>query len=199
MHAGAIALGLSLAPPAVARAEALSVACGRPPTEIYGDLGPRVVQILSIGIDPFRVAGRVLPGSGSGILLSENRVLTNCDVVQGGRLIPDMLGGMFVGPTGGFLVETVEPGSAADKAGIRGGVFPVTWGGTEIVLGGDVILEVEGRPLEPLDEALEAVDGLEIGQTVDLVIRRDGEILEVTARIEDRPPQESDLWVKPAE
>ena len=35
--------------------------------------------------------------------------------------------------TRGFLVETVEPGSAADKAGIRGGTLPVLWGMQEMI------------------------------------------------------------------
>jgi putative serine protease PepD len=46
----------------------------------------------------------------------------------------------------GFLVETIEPGSAADRAGLKGGVWPVMWGPTEILLGGDIITEVNGVP-----------------------------------------------------
>lgn len=48
----------------------------------------------------------------------------------------------------GLLVIEVQPGSPADKAGIRGGNRPVMIGNYEISLGGDVLLAVDGQPME---------------------------------------------------
>ncbi len=98
-------------------------------------------------------------------------------------------------PPEGFLVETVEPGSAADEAGLRGGVFPVLWGMQEILLGGDVITSVNGSPVETLDDALRAVGSLQIGQTVDLTVWREGTTFETTAELGERPFMERDLWL----
>ena len=73
-----------------------------------------------------------------------------------GRLIRPWLGvqGQFVPPAlkqllriplaKGFLVEAVEPGSPAEKAGVRDGEFELTLGGAPILLGGDIITEVNG-------------------------------------------------------
>jgi putative serine protease PepD len=95
--------------------------------------------------------------------------------------------------TRGFLVETVEPGSAADKAGIRGGTLPVQWGMQEMILGGDIIVQVNGTQIQSLKTAGVVVQELEIGQTVTVKLLRDGEEITVSAMIEERPMLERDL------
>jgi putative serine protease PepD len=95
--------------------------------------------------------------------------------------------------TEGFLVETVEPGSAADRAGLRGGDFPVLMGMQEIILGGDIITRVNGRELRIMEDAIASVRDLEIGQTVTIRILRDGQQMEMTTIIEERPILERDL------
>ena len=95
--------------------------------------------------------------------------------------------------THGFLVETVEPGSAADKAGIRGGTLPVQWGLQEMILGGDIIVQVNGREIKSLEDARYVVRNLKIGETVKIKLLRDGKIVEVSAKMEERPILERDL------
>ena len=46
---------------------------------------------------------------------------------------------------GGLLVQRVARGSPADKAGIRGGTVPAEIAGRELLLGGDLILEMGGQ------------------------------------------------------
>ncbi len=48
---------------------------------------------------------------------------------------------------GGLLVQRVSPGEAAERAGIRGGHIPVQSGRETVLLGGDVVLRVDGRPI----------------------------------------------------
>ncbi len=95
--------------------------------------------------------------------------------------------------TRGFLVETVEPGSAADKAGIRGGMFPVMWGMQQMILGGDIITQVNGTKVESLEDARIVVQQLKIGETVTVKLLREGNEVEVSAVIEERPIVERDL------
>jgi S1-C subfamily serine protease len=95
--------------------------------------------------------------------------------------------------TRGFLVETVEPGSAADKAGIRGGSLPVQWGMQEMILGGDIIIQVNGTKILSLEDARIVVQELKIGQTVTVKLLRDGMEMEVSAIIEERPILDRDL------
>lgn len=95
--------------------------------------------------------------------------------------------------TRGFLVETVEPGSAADKAGIRGGTLPVLWGMEEMILGGDIIVQVNSVKIHSLSDAAAVVRGLKIGKTVKVKLLRDGVEMEVSALMEERPILERDL------
>lgn len=92
-------------------------------------------------------------------------------------------------------METVEPGSATDRASLIAGVFPVLWGPAQILLGGDVIKRVTGRAIETLDDSLAAVGALKIGDTVSLEVWRDGETIALSATIGERPSQETDLWI----
>lgn len=96
----------------------------------------------------------------------------------------------------GFLVESVEPGSAADRAGLRGGDFPVRLGGTEFLLGGDIITEVNGVRIESLETALQVVQGLKIGDRVTLTFMRAGQAHSASVTLEERPllPEELALY-----
>lgn len=87
----------------------------------------------------------------------------------------------------GFLVETVEPGSAADRAGLLGGSWPAMWGGSEILLGGDIVTHVNGVRIDTMDKALGALQSIGIGETVEIVALRDGEAFTRTVTIDERP------------
>lgn len=103
-------------------------------------------------------------------------------------------GGM--GRNAGFLVATGEPGSAAERAGLaglRGGTFPVRWGGMEVLLGGDIITEVNGERIETHDQALDFIRRLRPGDHVDLVHLRDGERMEASVDVEERRVQDGNL------
>ncbi len=95
--------------------------------------------------------------------------------------------------TSGFLVETVEPGSAADLAGIIGGDWPVIWGGTQYLIGGDIITHVDGVRVRDLDATLEMVRSFKVGQTVRVSWLRDGEQMEATVTLPQRPILPADL------
>ncbi len=95
--------------------------------------------------------------------------------------------------TTGFLVETVEPGSAADQAGLKGGDWPVVWGGTQYLIGGDIITHVDDSRISDLDTALGVVKGLKVGQSVKVRWLRNGEDFEATVTLPRRPVLPADL------
>jgi serine protease Do len=47
----------------------------------------------------------------------------------------------------GMLIQQVIPGTLADKLGFKGGYLNIMMGNKPILLGGDILLEISGRPL----------------------------------------------------
>lgn len=87
-------------------------------------------------------------------------------------------------PESGLLVQRVVKGSLAEKAGLRAGTVSARIGQTDIRLGGDVILEINGLVCKsPHDfKALsEQTPTLDAENTYSLKIFREGEELELIA------------------
>jgi S1-C subfamily serine protease len=73
----------------------------------------------------------------------------------------------------GVLVQSVQPGSAAAKAGIKGGT--TTTEGGQIVVGGDVIVSVDGKPINGSEALSSAIEAKRPGDTVTIgLLRPDG-------------------------
>jgi S1-C subfamily serine protease len=72
----------------------------------------------------------------------------------------------------GLLVASVQPGSAAAKAGLRAGKQQVTVSGETYPLGGDLVVGVDGAPLMTLDQLRDVISGKQPGDTVALEIYR---------------------------
>ncbi len=79
----------------------------------------------------------------------------------------------------GVLVLAVEPGSTADKAGIRG---------TKQVRGGlilgDIILAVNDTPVTDYNSVRDELERYQVGETVQLVLYRDGHRFTVSVTLE---------------
>jgi len=80
----------------------------------------------------------------------------------------------------GLLVIGVRPGSSADKAGIR----ETRQVRGKIILG-DIILAVNGEPVESFDDLRNELDRYRIGDEVTLIILRGEEHTEVKVRLEE--------------
>jgi len=111
-----------------------------------------------------------------------------------GSLIDSEMRQVFVlPPVDGFLVEAVEPDSPASLAGIVGGRLPVKVGVRSIILGGDVILAVNGIELKDGEDVQRALDSVRIGTTARLEIYRDGKTITRKFAITERPLQPGDV------
>ncbi|HTQ76681.1 MAG TPA: trypsin-like peptidase domain-containing protein [Burkholderiales bacterium] len=93
----------------------------------------------------------------------------------------------------GFLVEAVEPNSPAALAGIRGGRLPVRIGTRSMILGGDVIVEMNGEKLLNPDALERALGKVHIGSKVTMKVFRAGATREVEFPIVERPLQPGDV------
>jgi serine protease Do len=93
----------------------------------------------------------------------------------------------------GFLVEAVEPNSPAAVAGISGGRLPVKVGTRSMILGGDVIVELNGIPLSNGANLQSALDTIRIGSKARLRVFRDGKTFTAEFEISERPLQPGDV------
>jgi len=75
----------------------------------------------------------------------------------------------------GALVVSVAPGSPAEKAGLRGGTLQVYYRGYPITIGGDIIVGVDGRRIESMEELAEVISSKEVGERIEITYIRRGE------------------------
>jgi S1-C subfamily serine protease len=89
----------------------------------------------------------------------------------------------------GLLVVRVFDGSGADKAGLRAGTTEVVVAGESYLLGGDVIVEIDGKQVTTPEDLREAVSAKEPGDKIDIEAYRgdDKRSFEVTL---GRQPQQ---------
>ncbi|MEM0320803.1 MAG: trypsin-like peptidase domain-containing protein [Thermoprotei archaeon] len=95
---------------------------------------------------------------------------------------------MNVSLTRGVLVEQVVPNGPAAKAGIRGGTIQAQVYGQQVLLGGDIIVAVNGTPLNDEDSFLSYLElNVVAGESVVFTVYRSGEYLNITVTAGYRP------------
>jgi S1-C subfamily serine protease len=85
----------------------------------------------------------------------------------------------------GFLVKTVAKGSPAAEAGIRGGTRTAVIDGQTLVVGGDVLLAVEGIPagnLADYNRMREHMQKLPAGAIITVTVLRAGRVLNLVGK-----------------
>jgi S1-C subfamily serine protease len=73
----------------------------------------------------------------------------------------------------GALVEKVESGTAAAKAGIRAGNIEAKINGSELSVGGDIIVAVDGKQIASSEDLAEAIGSKKSGDTVTIELWRE--------------------------
>jgi S1-C subfamily serine protease len=111
-----------------------------------------------------------------------------------GQLIDDTLPKLFRLPlVPGFMVEVVEPGSPADKAGLKGGELEVSIAGQEFLMGGDIITKINGVALTEPDKVIESLREVKVGSNISLTVFRDGEEVTINYAVPERPLLPGDI------
>ena len=85
----------------------------------------------------------------------------------------------------GVLVQ--QASGPARKAGVKGGDTPVSLGGADILLGGDVLVAIDGKKVESMDDVIGVVSSKKPGDEVTLELRRGEQKRSVKAKLGDRP------------
>ncbi len=85
---------------------------------------------------------------------------------------PDLASQMGLAADSGVLVERVIPGGAADKAGLHGGDQQAYVGNQPIMLGGDLIVAIDGQQVSDPQDINAIMDKHQAGDTISVTILR---------------------------
>ena len=85
---------------------------------------------------------------------------------------PDLASQMGLAADSGVLIQKVIPGGAAERAGLRGGNEQAYVGNTPIMLGGDLIVAVDGKEVTDPQDINAMMDKHQAGDTVSVTIYR---------------------------
>jgi serine protease Do len=122
--------------------------------------------------------------------------------VTGTDMTPEIAIELGLKEARGFLVIDIVMGSPAERAGIRGGDMPVApgaiagfqggqgpTGNNLLELGGDIILGVDNQTVNKIDDLLSYIETKKnAGDTVTLMVLRDGEMMSIDLVLGARPP-----------
>lgn len=87
----------------------------------------------------------------------------------------------------GVLVEQVEAGSPADQAGLHGSYKPVVINGQSLLVGGDIIIALDGQSVHQVEDLQAFVSQAQPDQKATLTIIRDGKQVELSVTLGERP------------
>jgi S1-C subfamily serine protease len=85
---------------------------------------------------------------------------------------PDLASQMGLAVDAGVLVQKVVPGGAAERAGLRGGNQQAYVGNTAIMLGGDLIVAIDGQQVADPQDINALMDKHQAGDTVSVTFYR---------------------------
>jgi S1-C subfamily serine protease len=85
---------------------------------------------------------------------------------------PDLAQQMGLDADSGVLIEKVIPGGAADRAGLRGGNEQAYVGNTPIMLGGDLIIAIDGEQVSTPQDIAAIMDKHQAGDTIAITVLR---------------------------
>ncbi|MFN0103404.1 MAG: S1C family serine protease [Bryobacteraceae bacterium] len=91
--------------------------------------------------------------------------------------------------TGGLLVQSVQRGTAAERAGIKGPREFVIIGNYEVGVGGDLITAIDGKPCETRDAIATALAKKRAGDIIELTVYRNGRSTKVTVTLGEAPEE----------
>jgi S1-C subfamily serine protease len=96
--------------------------------------------------------------------------------------------GLFHLPvTSGILIERVQAGTAAAKAGLKGGTTAITVAGEDYTMGGDIIVGVDGKPVRTTEALRDVISAHKPGDKISLEVYRGSKKLTLTVKLGRQP------------
>jgi serine protease Do len=137
---------------------------------------------------PINLAKTILPG-----LIKDGRVIRPWIGFHGQLIGPELRKLLQMPLVDGLLVEAVEPGSPAEHAGLHGGHLELTIGGNSLLLGGDIVVMLNGVAMTQPDQLSTAMHAIKVGSTLKMRLFHEGTYREVEYKLPERPLLPGDL------
>lgn len=138
-----------------------------------------------IGINTMILTGGVEQSAGIGFAIPINTAKAVLDdLVHLGRVRrpemgvrtipigPELADQMGLAAGAGLLIVEVVPGSAAERAGLRGGTERAYLGNAPIMIGGDLLVAIDGQPIEDQQDLSHVMQNHRSGDTVTVTVYR---------------------------
>jgi hypothetical protein len=109
--------------------------------------------------------------------------------IVGVSLTPDLSKHIGLNQTKGFLLTSITRGSPAEKTGLRAGSTTITYNGTDIDIGGDIIVKIDNQSVSKIEDIMAYVSQKHPGDNVHLTILRDNIIREPDLILGQTPNQ----------
>jgi len=122
-------------------------------------------------------------------LIKEGKITYPWIGIKGYAIEPDYLNYIKFPVDKGVVIAEVIPGSPADKAGLKGGDRQIYIDNTPLIIGGDIIIKIDGKPVETMEELRAEVQKRKVGDFVTLTYIRDNK--EYTVRLQLAPMPEN--------
>jgi len=141
----------------------------------------------SVGIGfavPVNTAKRILPE-----LIKKGYVSYPWIGVSVFPLIPEFAKFLGLKAERGAMISEIVKGGPAQRAGLRGGDRQVRVGNSLIMVGGDVIVEIDGVKVMSSDELIRMIRDHRAGEMVELKVLRKGKFLGIEVTLGEKPPR----------
>jgi len=80
----------------------------------------------------------------------------------------------------GVVILNISPGSAADAAGLQSAVLTPEGN----IIANDIIVAVDGKPIDSVEKLLNRIDGYKVGDTITITVLRKGEKMDVPVTLQ---------------
>jgi len=107
--------------------------------------------------------------------------------VETQTLIPELAEMLSLPVTRGAMVTRIARGGPAHRAGIRGGTRRIEIGNAIFIIGGDILVAINGKPFDSAEAFHLAMKELKPGEKVHLTLWRNGRRQTLSLRLGERP------------
>ena len=108
--------------------------------------------------------------------------------MTGRSISPEMVEAADLPVDTGVMIFEVEPGSPAEKAGVRGGEQQLVVSGLPMLVGGDILIAIDQVEVKRFDDVVNYLASkTSVGDLVTLTVIRSGSEIDLSVTLEERP------------